>query len=91
MDTLAQLESYSNELSMAVKGLTYARGTDGKLNPANPILIDPEAHPEVHQAKQSFLLNVAEIKTLVYRPTNFLKHLANKVCSFSLLKHYNLP
>ncbi|KAG9229997.1 hypothetical protein BJ875DRAFT_473447 [Amylocarpus encephaloides] len=45
---------------------------------AHPPFIGPDAGPEVLQAKQSVLLNVARIKALVYAPSDFLKHLASQ-------------
>ncbi|ESZ98974.1 O-methyltransferase family protein [Sclerotinia borealis F-4128] len=73
MDCLAKLERYSNELALAVKSLaTHSRGTNAQL------FTDLEAAPEVQQAKQNVLLNVAKIKTLVLEPTDFLKHLASQ-------------
>ncbi|KAG4034861.1 hypothetical protein MFRU_002g02110 [Monilinia fructicola] len=73
MDSLIELESYSNELSLAVKSLTtYCRSNN------SPLFTDPEAFPEVQQAKRSILLNIAKIRTLVFEPTDFLKHLASQ-------------
>lgn len=77
MDSLIELESYSNELSLAVKSLTtYCRSNN------SPLFTDPEAFPEVQQAKRSILLNIAKIRTLVFEPTDFLKHLASQVCGY---------
>jgi len=87
MDSLTQLENLSNELATTVKSLaSYSRSARVQQNSTRQPFIDLEAHPEVHRAKESILSNVAKIKMLVYGPTDFLRHLASQVCSFSLLK-----
>jgi hypothetical protein len=77
---VAQLESYSNELTLAVKSLaSHSRSTTALLDPNNQFPVDAAAHDEVHRAQASILAHVAKIKSLVSGPTDFLAHLASQV------------
>ncbi|ORY69639.1 uncharacterized protein BCR38DRAFT_419679 [Pseudomassariella vexata] len=86
MDNFTQLESHSNELARAVRSLaSYCRGADVQQSVADQLLIDSEAHKEVHRAKRSICANVARIKTLMCGPTDFLEHLASQVAILACL------
>lgn len=84
VDSLTQLEKHSNELAAAVKNLAnYSRRLDAEHDLLQPPAANLEAHQEIQHAVASILSNTTRIRSLVCGPTDFLKHLASQVCSYS--------
>ena len=87
MDSLTQLERHSNELATAVKNLArYSRSVDTLQDFTQPPPVDPEAYEDVQRAVASILSNADRVRALVWGPTDFLKHLASQVSSFSAIR-----
>lgn len=91
MDTLAQLERFSNDLAIAVKDLaTHSQiaSTQYDLNgaPRANLALDTFAttNEEVELATTRILSSATKIRALVQGPTEFLKQLATQVCTLSI-------
>lgn len=74
MDRLHKLETFANELAVAVKslGAHYRNG-------------ESEESREVQRARRAIMGNAARIQTLLGEPSDFLQRLASQVCSNSLI------
>jgi hypothetical protein len=78
MDTLAQLEKYSNDLSEAVQSFADTLRKTSQV-PLSGFMFDSIAHKGLQRAKQTILSNVSKIKAAVCEPADLLAHLANQV------------
>jgi hypothetical protein len=79
MNSLIQLESYTDELVTAIKTMTeYCRNIE--VPTSFPHLIIPlEAPSEIHRARRTILANMSKVRTLLGEPADFLQHLASQV------------
>lgn len=80
MNSLIQLENYTNELAFSVKSLAnYCRSAE--VHKSTPqLLVPPEAPNEVLRTRRTILANLAKIQTLLDEPADFVQHLATQVC-----------
>lgn len=94
MTSLAQLESYTNELSAAVKSLAnHARNVEDSTvdfaaaSTPQP-LVRPDAPSDAHRARRTVLSVIAKLQTLLGEPADFLQQLSRQVQSSP---HSSLP
>lgn len=78
MDSLSQLEAYSNSLATATKTLLdYSR--DAVVGSSTHLIVSRDAPYEVHRARRNILAIVARLETLLAEPADLIQHLANQV------------
>lgn len=84
MTSSSQLETYSNDLTNAVKSLAdHIRDTG--FSPSPHLLVPCDASCEVHDARRNVLAVMAQMQKLLAEPTDFIQHLASQVYRLSHL------
>lgn len=87
MDSLAQLEKYSNDIATAVESLEiFSRNIEAHQNFTVAPLVNSAAHEEIQRVRARILSNTTRIRSIVWGPAEFLKHLASQVCSLSTVR-----
>ena len=84
MTSSSQLETYTNDLTNAVKTLA-AHVRDTGFDSSPHLLVPCDASREVHGARRSVLAVMARLQTLLAEPTDFILHLASQVRRLSHL------
>lgn len=79
MTSLSQLETWSNDLAIAVKTLNdHCRG-DGTASTPH-LAITNVAPGEADRARRNILTIATRLQTLLAEPAEFIQHLARQVC-----------
>ncbi len=84
MTSLSQLETYTNDLTNAVKTFAdHVRDTGFGSSP--DLLVPCDASWEVYSARRNVLTVMARLQILLAEPTDFIQHLASQVRGLSYL------